>query len=156
MRTILKLLIAALPVLPISASPDFSGTWNIEYSPSSTVSTTGDSFKLVLIQEGQTLCGFHYGTARGTAKIDWGWADDKKPTVYGQINSSGTATVTLHSSHSEMPIKAQIAISEGRLVWLADRTLGDLPPTIPESATLASIKPRSAELRGLKSCSEGN
>jgi hypothetical protein len=153
MSQLQKYLIASLAILPLSALAEFSGSWHIEYPKRSTVTSTADEFNLFLIQEGSTICGFHYGTARGKAKIDWGWASDEKPTVYGHVNDSGPASVTLHSSQSDTPVQASITINEGKLIWLAKGTDADLPPTIPRSVALARAAPKNHELRELKSCS---
>jgi len=149
----LKYVIATLAILPGSGFAEFDGSWHIQYPERGTVRSTADEFNLFLVQEGSIVCGFHYGTARGKAKLDWGWASDEKPTVYGQISSSSTAEVILHSSQRETPIHALITIKEGELIWLAKGSLNDVPATIPSSATLGRITSEAFQLRELKSCS---
>ena len=153
MSKLQKYLISSLAILPLSAFAEFTGSWHIEYPKRSTVTSITDEFNLFLIQEGSTICGFHYGTARGKAKIDSGWASDERPTVYGHMYSSDTAKVVLHSSQNETSMEALITISEGKLIWLAKSSAADLPLTIPGSATLARMTPQDYQLRELKSCS---
>ncbi|MFI8380825.1 hypothetical protein [Pseudomonas sp. NPDC079086] len=153
MSKLSKFLAASLAIFSTSVSADFSGIWRIEFPKNGTITNVADKFDVYLTQEKNTICGFHYGTGRGTAKIDWGWADDEKPTVYGQAISSNTAKVTLHSSHSDKPIEALLSIKEGQLIWSSNISEIELPPTIPKSATLTKITPKGHEFRGLKSCS---
>ncbi|MGL6356383.1 hypothetical protein ACSZMT_22590 [Aeromonas veronii] len=152
MSKLSKFLAAFLAIFSTSVFANFSGIWHMEFPKSGTITNSADKFDIYLIQEKNTICGFHYGTGRGTAKIDWGWADDKKPTVYGQETSANTAKVTLHSSHSDKPIEAVLSIKEGQLIWLSNISETELPPTIPKSATLTKSIPNGHEFRGIKSC----
>ena len=153
MRKPQKIFAAFFIIFSTSAFADFSGAWHIEHPKSSVVTNIADEFNIYLMQEGTIVCGFHYGTGRGKSKLDWGWAYEDRPTVTGHVTSSNTAYIVLHSSHSSNPIEALITIQKGELLWIAKNSKAELPPTIPESATLAHATFKGEELRELKNCS---
>ena len=153
MRQPYKILVISLALFSASAFAEFTGSWHIEYPQNKTNTITADEFNIFLLQEGSVICGFHYGTARGKAKIDYGWAYDTKPTVFGILRSSSVAEVTLHSSHTSTPVKASLTLNGNKLTWLVNAPDSELPPTIPKSATLVHATLKGHEFRELKNCS---
>ncbi len=153
MRKSHKILVISLALFSASAFAEFTGSWHIEYPQNKTNTTTADEFNIFLLQSGGVICGFHYGTARGKAKVDYGWAYTTKPTVLGALRSLSVAEVTLHSSHTSTPVNALLTLNGNKLTWLVNTPNSELPPTIPKSATLVLTKSKGHELRELENCS---
>ncbi len=152
-----RFLIALALALPIPALADFSGIWHIDFPNRNAIASISDEFNIYLIQQGSTVCGFHYGTARQREKIDWGWKDERKPTVYGKLDDSGTTiTLSLISSHNNVPIEATLTDNGDRLTWNVTNTEQASAITIPHSVTLRRAAPRGFELRRLTSCNDDN
>jgi hypothetical protein len=154
MEKIQRIYLALLFFLPESVFADFSGIWAVTFENQSTVTRVADEFNISIMQQGKNICGFHYGTARGKAKIDRGWAYEDRPTIYGTKISNQSANITLISAHNERPIRAAITISNGTLIWKVREVDVITEPTIPEFAILNKILTRDAQMRELKNCTE--
>ena len=101
------------------------------------------TFDLYLLQTGESICGLHFGSARGGAKIDSSFGSDAKATISGAIED-GAAEVTLRSSQTknpDNPIIGEIQIVEGILQWRVADPRKHRIVTIPKSAKLKSIPP---------------
>ncbi len=150
-----RFLVALALALPTYAVADFSGVWHIDFPNRNAIASISDEFNVYLIQQGNTVCGFHYGTARQREKVDWGWKDERKPTVYGKLDDSGTTlTVSLVSAHNNVPIEATITDNGDQLAWNVTNTEQAFAMTIPHSVALRRAAPRGFEFRRLTSCDE--
>ena len=147
-----QLYLTILFLLPASAYADFSGAWTVKFADHGTVTSVTDEFNIYIMQQGNNICGFHYGTARGKAKVDRGWAYEDKPTVYGRMESEKIARVTLISAHNENPIQAIITIVNDTLTWKVSSANVITEPTIPEFATLHKTPSNGSGMRELKTC----
>ncbi|WP_205895864.1 hypothetical protein, partial [Pseudomonas leptonychotis] len=154
MKKPLQLYLGLLFLLSSPAFADFSGIWAVKFENHSTVTNITDEFNISIMQQGKNICGFHYGTARGKAKIDQGWAYEDRPTIYGITESDEVATLTLISAHNENPIRATITIINDALTWKVSNANIIAEPTIPEFATLHRIPQNSFSMRKLKNCVE--
>jgi len=154
MKKFLQLYLGLLFLLSAPAFADFSGIWAAKFENHSTVTSITDEFNISIMQQGKNICVFHYGTARGKAKIDQGWAYEDRPTIYGVLESDKIATLTLISAHNENPIQAIITTINGTLTWKVSNTSTITEPTIPEFAILHRIPQNSSSMRNLKSCTE--
>jgi hypothetical protein len=152
MKKFQRLYLALFFFLPEFVFADFSGVWAVKFEGHSTVTNVADEFNISIMQQGRNICGFHYGTARGKAKIDWGWAYEDKPTVYGAIESNKIASLTLISAHNESPIRAIIEIVNDTLTWKVSNANVITEPTIPESAILHKVLTNGGDMRKLKTC----
>jgi hypothetical protein len=154
MKKLLQLYLGLIFLLSAPAFADLSGTWAVKFENQSTFTKITDEFSISIMQQGKNICGFHYGTARGKAKIDQGWAYEDRPTIYGVIESDKVATLTLISAHNENPIRATITTINDALTWKVSNTNIITEPTIPEFATLHRIPQNSYSMRKLKTCVE--
>lgn len=130
-KLVVLTLVLSTPVL----AEKFSGSWRMNPIPNST-----QTFDLYLLQTGESVCGLHFGSARGGAKIDSSFGSDAKATISGVIED-GTAEVILISSHTENPIVGKIQFIEGILEWTVADPQEHRIVTIPKSAKLKSIPP---------------
>ncbi len=133
LRINLALLILAFSI-SISAET-LTGSWRMEPIPEST-----QTFDLQLIQSGEKLCGLHFGSAKGGAKIDSSFGSDQKATISGMVGDS-VAQVTLISSQSPTPILGTIRYVETHLEWEVNEPGKHRVATIPKKAKLMAISP---------------
>ncbi|MFT5709257.1 MAG: hypothetical protein ACI9ES_003565 [Oceanospirillaceae bacterium] len=140
-----NLLILTLTLsLSVSAEASvFSGSWRIDPIPNST-----QSFELHISQNGDNICGIHFGSARGGAKIDSSFGSEPKATISGTV-TEGATEVTIISSQSEKPIEGIIALQQGVLVWNVINPQMHRIMTIPKSAQLKLIAPVDLGYRNL-------
>lgn len=121
------------------AAEDFTGSWSIVY-PKNGVEQYDDYFELYLIQQGNEICGLHFGSARGTAKIDSSFGSDPSPTVSGEVEKN-RAKIEIRSSHSVAPVEGTFVHHGGFGEWRVNDPGEDRPITIPVRAELNSVPP---------------
>lgn len=128
----------ALTILAFSISisaETLTGSWRMEPIPEST-----QTFDLQLIQSGEKLCGLHFGSAKGGAKIDSSFGSEQKATISGVV-SGGTTQISLMSSQSTTPILGTIRYVETHLEWEVSEPRNHRVVTIPRKAKLVSVPP---------------
>lgn len=116
---------------------DFTGSWSIVY-PKNDTKKYDDSFDLHLIQNGNKICGLHFGSIRGGAKIDSSFGSEQKSTVSGTVNGN-KAKIVIISSQSEVPIAGTILLQGSTLNWQVSSPEKHSTRTIPKSAELHTI-----------------
>lgn len=132
---------------------DFTGSWSVIY-PKKGSKQYDDHFDLHLIQRGNKVCGLHFGSARGLAKIDSSFGSEAKSTVSGTVNEN-YAKIIILSSQSDIPIEGTIRHQGNRLNWQVSSPEKHRTITIPKNAALKSIPPANLGYNDLtKLCSE--
>ncbi|MGF2687869.1 hypothetical protein ACQUWM_15305 [Marinobacter sp. DUT-3] len=122
-----------------AAAEDFTGSWSIVY-PQNGIEQHDDYFELYLIQQGNEICGLHFGSARGSAKIDSSFGSEPSPTVSGEVEKN-MARIEINSSQSVAPIDG-VFVHHGVFgSWRVNDPGKDRPITIPASAELKSVPP---------------
>ncbi len=144
--------IAPVFFLSVPAFADFAGAWHVDLPNRGAITSISDEFNVYLIQQGDVVCGFHYGTARERKKMDWGWKDERKPTVYGRVDAPGRVKISLISAHNDTPIEAELVDEHDRLVWNVTDTGNAAALTIPHSVALHRTEAMGFEFRQLKNC----
>ncbi len=126
---------------------DFTGSWSVVYQKSGT-KKYDDYFELYLIQKSNKVCGLHYGSARGGAKIDSSFGSEPRPTVSGSVKDN-TAKIVIVSSQSDAPIEGTIVRQGNTLHWQVINPEKHGTITIPRSAELKSIPPANPAYKDL-------
>lgn len=113
--------IAALLMLPLQAPAasndnDFSGAWVAALCPADVRPESGQcsNFVLELHQKEGKVCGAHFFSTAGAARVDEGAA----PSVVGDI-ANGTASVVVVSGRSSPPVRVRVEMKKvnGALQW---------------------------------------
>jgi len=132
-------LIACLLVFSasIANASDFTGTWSIVY-PINGVEKINKTFDLYLKQTGNSICGLHFGSAKGGAKIDSSFGSEAKATVSGKV-LNGKAEISIASSQTEHPVTGSIIKKNGNLLWRASVPEKHRVITIPKFATMSQV-----------------
>ena len=133
LRVNLTLLILAFSIC--ASAKTLTGSWRMEPTPEST-----QTFELQLIQSGGKLCGLHFGSAKGGAKIDSSFGSEQKATISGMV-VDGVAQVSLVSSQSTTPILGTIRHVVTHLEWEVSEARKHKVATIPKKAILIPITP---------------
>lgn len=121
----------------IANANDFTGSWNIVY-PINGVGKINKTFDLHLQQTGINICGLHFGSAKGGAKIDSSFGSEAKATVYGKV-LDGKAEISIASSQTEHPVTGTIIKQNGNLIWRVSEPEQHRVITIPKFATMSQI-----------------
>ena len=143
-RYVGKMIIRVLMLLVLisaasAAAEDFTGSWSIVY-PKNGIKQHDDYFELYLIQQGNEICGLHFGSARGTAKIDSSFGSDPSPTVSGEVEKN-KAKIEITSSQSVEPIEGTFVHHGNFGEWRVNDSRENRPITIPARAELNSVPP---------------
>jgi hypothetical protein len=126
------ILLTLLKSISVQAG-DFSGSWKMDPIPNST-----QTFDLHLSQSGKKVCGIHFGSAKGGAKIDSSFGSEASATVSGTVNN-GVAEIIIISSQSDKPVEGIIMLQENMLVWSVTNPQTHRLITIPRRAELKSV-----------------
>jgi len=129
----INLFISTLIVSMSVGASELSGSWRMDPIPNST-----QTFELHISQNGKSVCGIHFGSAKGGAKIDSSFGSDPRATISGAV-TNGNAKVTIISSQSEKPVEGTISLQEKMLVWNVANPQVHRIITIPKSAELKLI-----------------
>lgn len=121
-------------VLSISVrAGDLSGSWRMDPVPDST-----QTFELHLLQNGKELCGLHFGSAKGGAKIDSSFGSEAGATISGSVKGN-IAEIIIISSQSDKPVEGIITFQENMLIWSVGNPKAHRIITIPRRAKLKPI-----------------
>ena len=116
---------------------DFSGTWSIVY-PINEVEKINKTFDLYLKQTGNSICGLHFGSAKGGAKIDSSFGSEARATVSGKV-ANAKAELSIASSQTEHPVIGSITKKNDNLLWRVLEPKKHRVITIPKSATMRRV-----------------
>jgi hypothetical protein len=138
-----SLLLLTLALSISAEASDFSGSWRMDPIQNPTL-----TFELHISQNGDNICGIHFGSAKGGAKIDSSFGSEPKATISGRA-AEGTADVTIISSQAEKPIEGTITRQQRVLVWNVANPQAHRILTIPKRAQLKLIAPVDLGYRNL-------
>ena len=130
-----NLLLLTLALSISAEASDFSGSWRMDPILNST-----QVFDLHISQNGDNICGTHFGSVRGGAKIDSSFGSDPKATISGTATED-TADVTIISSQAEKPIEGTITRQQRVIIWSVVNPQAHRIMTIPKRALLKLIAP---------------
>ena len=116
---------------------DFSGTWSIVY-PINGIEKINKTFDLHLQQTGNRICGLHFGSAKGGAKIDSSFGSEARATVSGKVLNA-MAELSIASSQTEHPVIGSITKKNGNLLWRVSEPKKHRVITIPKTATMGRV-----------------
>ena len=137
-------LLLFIPVVPMSVNAgDLSESWRMDPIPNST-----NTFELHITQNGKNICGIHFGSAKGGAKIDSNFGSNPKATISG-LEQDDIAKITIISSQSEFPVEGTIKRRKNVLSWNVTNSQSHHIITIPKSAKLKLIPPVDLGYRNL-------